>query len=224
MKSKSEKAMPKIPDARIEEIARKRAVVVIRDARTIYIMADSMRKEIYRLLSQRPMTETELAGVLGINKASAGYHLRLLMKVGLIRVQRTAVENHGILQKFYETTSAHFVVDYEKAPLMVKEHFLDVHMERVRGILGLLQMIRMKEDGHIAVSSDIVEELAEEMAKRIATVATKYEEAETELERETFRTMLYGEALTEVLKNERWSKLFQKAGSLGEFIVKRLRV
>jgi predicted transcriptional regulator len=206
------------------EPPKKKGVIVIRDPETIHMMSDSMRKEIHRMLSMKPMTETELSELLGITKASVGYHLKLLKEAGIIKVERTAIEEHGILQKFYETTSVHFVIDYEKAPLMIRKHYLDVHMERVRGILGLFQMVQKRSKPYVPIKSDIVEELAEEIAKSIAVVGAEHENEETELNRETYLTILYGQALVKVVENDRWRRFFKETGVLGEFIMSRLRI
>jgi predicted transcriptional regulator len=203
---------------------KKKAVIVIRDPETIHMMSDSMRKEIHRILSMKPTTETELSELLGITKASVGYHLKLLKEAGIIKVERTAIEEHGILQKFYETTSVHFVIDYEKAPLMIRKHYLDVHMERLRGILGLFQMVQKTFKRYVPIKSDMVEELAEEIAKSIAVVGAEHENEETELDRETYLTVLYGEALAKVAENDRWRRFFKETGVLGEFIISSLRL
>jgi predicted transcriptional regulator len=200
------------------EPPKKKGVIVIRDPETIHMMSDSMRKEIHRMLSMKPMTETELSELLGITKASVGYHLKLLKEAGIIKVERTAIEEHGILQKFYETTSVHFVIDYEKAPLMIRKHYLDVHMERLRGILGLFQMVQRRGKRYVPIKSDVVEELAEEIAKSIVVVGTEHENEETELDRETYLTVLYGEALAKVVGNNKWRRFFKEAGILGKFI------
>jgi DNA-binding transcriptional ArsR family regulator len=198
-------------------MTKKKAVVVIRDPKIILMMSDPIRKEIHRLLSKKFMTEKELSALLGITKASVGYHLRLLKDAGIIRIQRTSIEQHGILQKFCETSSVHFVVDYERVPLMVRKHYLDVHMERLRGILSLLQAVRREKGRHISINSDIVEELAEDIAKSIVAVGVEHEGQETDLDRETYLTILYGEALTRIFSSEKWREFFKEAGQLGEF-------
>nr|MDO8098716.1 helix-turn-helix domain-containing protein [Candidatus Njordarchaeota archaeon] len=203
-------------------MAKKKALIVLRDPETIDMMSDPMRKEIMRLLSKRSMTETELSELLGITKTSVSYHLKALKKAGMIKVQRTAIEEHGILQKFYEPTSVHFVVDFEKIPLMVKKHYLDVRMERLRGMLTLFQVVEKSRGRELVVTPDLLEELAEEQARSLAVVGARHEGEETDLERETYLTMLNAEAFIEVLRTEKWRKFFEQAGVLGEFIVKQL--
>jgi DNA-binding transcriptional ArsR family regulator len=203
-------------------MVRKKGLVVLRDPETIDLMSDAMRKEIMRLLSKRSMTETELSEFLGITKTSVSYHLRLLKNAGLIKVQRTAIEEHGIMQKFYEPSAVHFVADFEKIPLMIKKHYLDVHIERLRGMLTLFQVVERRKGQSLAVTPDLVEELAEEIAESIAAVAVRHEGEETELERETYLTTLYAEAFIEVLKTEKWMAFFERAGLLGKFITKQL--
>jgi DNA-binding transcriptional ArsR family regulator len=203
-------------------MARKKALIVLREPETIDMMSDPMRKEIMRLLSKRSMTETELSELLGITKTSVSYHLKTLKKAGMIKVQRTAIEEHGILQKFYEPTSVHFVVDFEKIPLMVRKHYLDVRMERLRGMLTLFQVVEKSRGRRLVVTPDLLEELAEELARSLAVVGARHEGEETDLERETYLTMLNAEAFLEVLRIEKWRRFFEQAGLLGEFLMKQL--
>ncbi len=59
-----------------------------------------MREKILELLSQREMTVTELAEVLGISKATVSHHLEKLRKEGLVKVSREErVKN--FIKKFY---------------------------------------------------------------------------------------------------------------------------
>ncbi|MHA1712134.1 MAG: ArsR/SmtB family transcription factor [Candidatus Freyarchaeota archaeon] len=200
----------------------RRAVVVLSDPESIHIMSDPMRKEILRLLLKKPMTETELSEALGINKSSVGYHLKILREYGIISVQRSVVGEHGILQKYYEPTATLFVVDYDKAPLKIKKQYIEVQLERLRGIISLFQMVEVGRGRYLQVSSDLMEELAEEMVKNIVAVSRKYEGKETDLDGETFLTLIYGEALNELMKNEKWKKFFASLGALGKLIVKTL--
>jgi DNA-binding transcriptional ArsR family regulator len=59
-------------------------VLLTKDPDAIRLMASFMKSEILRLLSERPMTETQLPRELGPTKAAVGYHLRPLREAGLI--------------------------------------------------------------------------------------------------------------------------------------------
>lgn len=60
-------------------------MLVIEDPEAIRLLASFMKSEILRLLSERPMTETQLSRELGPTKAAVGYHLRPLREASLIQ-------------------------------------------------------------------------------------------------------------------------------------------
>ncbi|MEM2875596.1 MAG: winged helix-turn-helix domain-containing protein, partial [Candidatus Bathyarchaeia archaeon] len=94
----------------------RKAVKIIRDPETIKVIADPVRREMLRLISVQPQTETQLAKKLGLSKPSTWYHLQTLLKVGLIRIADTKVGSHGILEKYYEPTSTLFLEDFDRIP------------------------------------------------------------------------------------------------------------
>ncbi len=63
-------------------------------------LADELRLRIVELLTQQPMTVTQLGEVLRVAPAKVHYHVRELERVGLLRLSFTR-EKSGILEKYY---------------------------------------------------------------------------------------------------------------------------
>lgn len=180
------------------------AVSIIRDPEKIRLLADFTRAEILRLLSKQPMTETQLSRELGLTKAAIGYHLRLLMDAELIHVERTEAEEHGILQKYYGSTAALFIVDPDNIPSEVKRYFIRVEMEHLRGIFSVFRFYH-----HILyISSKNLEKLAEVMLKQLKEVGQKYMQEKVTGDSEALKIKVYAEALANLMKQEDWLTLF----------------
>jgi len=158
----------------VTKVARK-VVRVIYEPKIIKVLADPVRREILRQLRDEPQTQTQLAGKLNLTKPSMRHHLQLLRKARLIRIARTKVESHGILQKYYEPTSNLFIEDFEKTPPHLQKYFLQFHIERLRGMLSVFQLIGKKRGEPVKVTSDELKELAEEIATQMAKIGKKYE-------------------------------------------------
>jgi DNA-binding transcriptional ArsR family regulator len=187
----------------VTKVARK-VVRVIYEPKIIKVLADPVRREILRQLRDEPQTQTQLAGKLNLTKPSMRHHLQLLRKARLIRIARTKVESHGILQKYYEPTSNLFIEDFEKTPPYLQKYFLQFHIERLRGMLSVFQLIGKKRGEPVEVTSDELKELAEEIAKQMAKVGKRYEKTGATMNRETLLITIYSEALKEVMTRSRW--------------------
>ena len=189
------------------KVARK-VVRVIHQPKIIKVLADPVRREILRQLRHEPQTQTQLAGKLNLTKPSMKHHLQLLRKARLIRVARTKVESHGILQKYYEPTSNLFIEDFDKTPPHLQKYFLQFHIERLRGMLSVFQLIGKKRGEPIKVTSDELKELAHEIARQMAKVGKRYEETGAAMNRETLLITIYSEALKEVMTESKWKDFF----------------
>jgi DNA-binding transcriptional regulator GbsR (MarR family) len=66
-----------------------------------------------QLLSERPMTQTELSHTLGMTKSAVGYPLKQLLRADLIYISKTETERHSILQKFYSPIASFMIASYE---------------------------------------------------------------------------------------------------------------
>jgi len=189
-----------------------KAVKIIQDPETIRILTDLVRREILRLLAVQPMTGTQLAEKTALTKQSAAHHLKTLLKAGLIKVKYTKPGPHGIMEKYYAPTAKLFVEDWEKIPVELRRYFVHSHMERLRGMLSVFQLIGEKQGQNVEVTSDEIKGMAQEIEKNIAVVARKYEEMETDMDRETLIIRIYSETLRSLMAEKRWKNFFSKIG------------
>ena len=182
----------------------KESVIIVRDPEKIRLLADFTRAEILRLLSRQPMTETQLSRELGITKAAVGYHLRLLKDAGFIRVERVETERHGILQKYYGSTAALFIVDPDHIPDDVRRYFIRVEMEHLRGIFTMFQLYRHAPH----VTSKSLERLAEAMLRQLKRAGERHMQEKVIGDSETLKIKVYAEALAHLTREEEWLNLF----------------
>lgn len=191
----------------IIRVARK-VVRVIYEPKIIKVLADPVRREILRQLRHEPQTQTQLAYKLSLTRPSMKHHLQLLRKARLIRVVRTKAESHGILQKYYEPTSSLFIEDFDKTPPYLQKYFLQFHIERLRGMLSVLQLIGKRRGEPFQVSSDELKELAEDIARQMARVGKRYGNTGVTMNRETLLITIYSEALKEIVAEDKWKDFF----------------
>lgn len=147
----------------------------------------------------------------------------MLLKEKLIKIERSEVEAHGILQKYYVPASTLFIEDFEKVPsesllaLSTSAYacFLHINMERLMGALSVFQLIKETHGRNIEISSEQLEELALEFARHLAHVGRKYEEEMSDMSRETLSIKIYSEALNRVMTQDKWKKFFGDITNLG---------
>jgi len=193
-----------------KKVVEMKAVRIIRDPETIKLLADLVRRQILRLISAEPLTQTQLARRMMLTEPSVSHHLQLLSKAGLVRIKLTEVGSHGILQKYYESTAKLFIEDWEKIPPDLKRYFIHSHMERLRGMLSVFQLMAEEQGRMIEVGSGEIEELAQEIARRVPIIGEKYENIETEIDRETLLIKLYSETLKNEMIESRWKDFFSR--------------
>jgi len=182
--------------------------MVIHEPKIIKVLAAPVRREILRQLKHEPQTQTQLARKLDLTKPSINHHLRLLHKTRLVRIARTKVESHGIRQKYYEPTSSLFIEDFETTPPHLQKYFLQFHIERLRGMLSVFQLIGKKRGEPIKVTSEELKELAQEIARQMSKVGQRYETTEATINRETLLITIYSEALKEIMTEDKWKDFF----------------
>lgn len=192
--------------SRMKAVKPKKTVFIIEDLEAIRLLADFTRAEIIRLLSKHPMTETQLSGELGLTKAAIGYHLHLLLDVGLIQVTRFEVEAHGIMQKYYAPLAALFIVDPSCIPDDVKRFFMQTQIEHLRGMFSVFRFYHRVSE----VSSEDLEKLAAAMLKQIKQVGQKHLEDEPPEDPEALIVKIYAEALANLTEEKEWRDLFKE--------------
>jgi DNA-binding transcriptional ArsR family regulator len=174
----------------------RKGVEVIRDPKKARVLVDPMRREVVRLLSERPMTENGLAEALGLSDPSVGHHLKILRRSGLIRIAKREVEEHGIVQKFYETNAIVYVIDDRRMPLEIERYFMPVSIERARAMIAAFS-VRKAEI--VAIRAKDLEEFAKILNSAIAEIAPRYAK-DWEGDREELINRVYREALNYLLK------------------------
>ena len=188
-----------------EPTALRRAVKIVDEPK---ILMDPVRREILRLLAIRPLTATQLAEKLGLTKSTVSHHIQVLKRAGLIRIKQTRLESHGILEKYYEPTALLFIEDYHKLPKGMRNYFLTVHMERLRGVLiALYLMGRKVRVPRLTRKPDLLRELAGEVLERMTELGAKYEDELTDMDGESLLVKIYGEALKSIMSRGAWRSL-----------------
>lgn len=71
------------------------------DEEVAKIFSDGTRIKIIELLSEKELTNSQLAGLLNLSKPTISHHIRLLLNSGIVKVSRIEHEEHGIQMKFY---------------------------------------------------------------------------------------------------------------------------
>ena len=64
-----------------------------RRAEGIELLADPTRRKIVGLIASNLHYPADIAGILGLSRATVSYHLRLLLLAGLVRFRRTPIDN-----------------------------------------------------------------------------------------------------------------------------------
>jgi DNA-binding transcriptional ArsR family regulator len=183
----------------------RRTVLIIEDPEIIRLLSSFIKSEILRLLSKKPMTETQLSKVLELTKAAVGYHLRPLKNAGLIKIDRYVTEEHGI-SKYYSAVASMFVVDPDSMPDDVKRFFLETQMIRLEGMFSAFKLYGKIEE----VSPENLEELAEAMLTQLKVVGREHTTEKSKVsEAESLRIRIFAEALDNLVKENRFHGLFQ---------------
>jgi len=196
------------------------------------ILVDPIRREILRLLALESQTSTQLAERLNLSKSTVGHHIGVLRRAKLVRIKLAKPGSHGILEKYYEPVALVLIEDYKQIPEELKKYFLNIHMERLRGMFSTLQLIgdmvnafdviRESWEHTVKIPSDfdLLNELANETLKYMTQVGKKYENTMTDLDAETLLTKIYSEVLRLIITSGVWAKVFAKITEISTLIVK----
>ncbi len=180
------------------------AVRVIRDPEIIRLLADLARRQLLRYLSKRSMTQTELAAATHLTEPSVSHHLQILLRAGLIVIQRVEKGSRGAVKKYYEPTALLFIEDWDSTPPEQRRYFIHTHLERLRGMLSVFYLTKRGT----AFSTDELEVLAEDIASHISTVAERHEDSDYTGDREQLMIGIYSETLEEIMGEARWAGFF----------------
>jgi DNA-binding transcriptional ArsR family regulator len=148
-----------------------KAVEIIADPERARVLVDPMRREVVRLLGDGGKTENELADILGLSDPSVGHHLKILRELGLVRMTRQEIGEHGIVEKFYEANARIYFVDSKKMPLEIERYFMPISLERARGIIAAAEVM-LNESKEFSAAE--VEELARALASAVVQLAPRF--------------------------------------------------
>ncbi len=188
------------------QIMTRKAVQVIDDVRTIKLLADPLRREIIREITNQPQTQSQLARKLEFTPSSTMHHLRRLREAGLIKIGRSEVGTYGILEKYYEPTANLFIENYKKTSAKLQKYFLHTHVERLRGMLATLQLLAEKEGKSVEINPEELYAMALEIANVLPEIARRFEQTEIDKNREVLIIKIYAEALNSI-SNSKWKNL-----------------
>ena len=189
---------------------------------TTKILADSTRREILRQLAIQPQTATQLAKKLNLTKSTMGHHIQMLRKSRLVKIAWAKPGSHGILEKYYRPTAVLFIQDYKRVPPELKNFFLNIHKERLRGMLSAFQLLgeSWKRPLKVPRNFDLIGELAKQTAKHMPQVAKKYENTETEMDGETLLVKIYAETIKKIMRRGIWKEVFADISDISTLILK----
>jgi len=83
--------------------------MVVSEPAQLRALGDAIRTKIVALLRDRASSTTELATQLGIPKGTAGHHLKVLERAGLVQVVRTR-QVRAVTERYYGRVARLFVI------------------------------------------------------------------------------------------------------------------
>ncbi len=83
----------------------------IRDIRQLKALSHATRVRILATLTEKPMTAKQLADLFGEEPAKTSYHVKQLLKVGLVELKFTRETQNGIVEKYYQAIAKEFQTD-----------------------------------------------------------------------------------------------------------------
>lgn len=137
------------------------------------------------------MTQLQLADKLGLSDASLNYHMKILMKAGLVSIERQEAEEHGIIQKFFAPVAYTFVYDLDAMPKDVSRYFYPLSLERARAAIALMG----KKEGSIGRDSKTIDGVAASLSRMLVIVARQYAKKEAAYDSEGLACEMYSKAV-----------------------------
>lgn len=84
---------------------------IIRDVQQLKALGHAVRVRILHALAEKPMTAKQLADDFGIEPAKTSYHVKQLLKAGLVELLYTRETQNGIVEKYYQSIAREFQTD-----------------------------------------------------------------------------------------------------------------
>jgi DNA-binding transcriptional ArsR family regulator len=168
-----------------------KAAYIVSDPEVARVLIDPMRRAVLSFLREKPMTQAQLADKLGLSDASLNYHMKILMKAGLVNIARQEVEEHGIMQKFFAPAAYTFVYDLDALPKDVSRYFYPQSLERARAVVALMT----KKEGPMGRDSRSINEFASDLSRLLVIVAGQYLKKEIPYDSEGIAHEIYSRAI-----------------------------
>jgi DNA-binding transcriptional ArsR family regulator len=83
----------------------------ISDIKQLKALSHASRVKILSFLADKPMTAKQLADQFGEEPAKTSYHVKQLLKVGLVELKFTRETQNGIVEKYYQAIAKEFQTD-----------------------------------------------------------------------------------------------------------------
>lgn len=83
----------------------------ISDIKQLKALSHASRVKILSSLAEKPMTAKQLADMFGEEPAKTSYHVKQLLKVGLVELKFTRETQNGIIEKYYQSIARDFQTD-----------------------------------------------------------------------------------------------------------------
>ncbi len=84
---------------------------IISDIKQLKALSHASRVKILSSLAEKPMTAKQLADQFGEEPAKTSYHVKQLLKVGLVELKFTRETQNGIVEKYYQAIAKEFQTD-----------------------------------------------------------------------------------------------------------------
>lgn len=102
------------------------------DEEVAKIFSDRTRMKMIELLSEKELTNSQLAGLLNLSKPTISHHVRLLINAGIVKVSRIEHEEHGIAMKFYVVNPNILSVAAHKQGVLMDQVKKEIHEMMIR--------------------------------------------------------------------------------------------
>jgi predicted hydrocarbon binding protein/DNA-binding HxlR family transcriptional regulator len=112
------------------------AYILKPDEETAKLFSDKTRLRILDLLSEKEMTNSQIAGMLNLSKPTISHHLKLLLDGSIVKISRVEHEEHGIQMKFYSVNPNILSVEALKDNLLTEQISKEIQ-EALGSISGL---------------------------------------------------------------------------------------
>jgi DNA-binding transcriptional ArsR family regulator len=184
-----------------------KAVYIVNDSKVAKVLIDPMRRAILNLLSQKPMTQTQLADELGLSGASLNYHIKILRSKKLVVVAKREFEVHRLKQIFFLAAAYIFVYDLDSLPKDIGRYFSTVSLERARAVISVLII---NDRNRIDHTPDVSNSFSERLSRELVKVARAHKDKEVRYGNENVLYDIYTKAIFQLLDKSKDSLLLQK--------------